>query len=91
MKQSELVRNIAKRTSFNQSEVGAVIKTMVSELTTALTQGDSINIVDLGTLSAKSQAARKGRNPRTGESIEISERMAPKFKASTVLKETING
>jgi len=63
---------------------------MFEEMVTALRQGDKVNISGFGTFSVSARKARTGRNPKTGESIEIAASRAAKFKPGKTLKDEIN-
>jgi DNA-binding protein HU-beta len=63
---------------------------MVDSVTESLKQGDSVSLVGFGTFSIKERAARTGRNPQTGQPIEISAAKVPSFKAGKALKDSVN-
>ena len=64
---------------------------MVDTVTNALAEGDQVVLVGFGTFSVKDRAARTGRNPQTGEPIEIKAAKVPGFKAGKALKDAVNG
>lgn len=72
----------------NQSEVA--LNAVIDCLTDLLAKGDSIVLPGFASLSVKKRAARTGRNPSTGKSIDIPARKVVQFKAGTVLKERVN-
>ena len=63
---------------------------MVDTVTDSLKKGDSVALVGFGTFSVKERAARTGRNPQTGQTIEISAAKVPTFKAGKALKDSVN-
>ena len=63
---------------------------MVSSISGALKKGDSLTLVGFGTFSVRSRAARTGRNPKTGETIQIKAAKVPAFKAGKALKDAVN-
>jgi DNA-binding protein HU-beta len=63
---------------------------MFDEMTAALSQGDKVNISGFGTFSVSTRKARTGRNPKTGDSIEIAASRAAKFKPGKTLKDEVN-
>jgi DNA-binding protein HU-beta len=63
---------------------------MVSAITRALKKGEAVTLVGFGTFAVKERAARTGRNPRTGENIEIAATNNPVFKAGKALKDAVN-
>ena len=67
-----------------------VVDSIFDEITSALKGGDEVKIAGFGSFSVASRAARAGRNPRTGETIQIAASKQPKFKAGKALKEAVN-
>ena len=65
------------------------MKRMVAAVTAALVAGDAVTLVGFGTFSVKKRAARKGRNPKTGEAIDIAASTVPDFKAGKSLKDAV--
>jgi DNA-binding protein HU-beta len=63
---------------------------MMDIISGALTKGDQVSLVGFGTFSVKERAARTGRNPRTGETINIKAAKNPAFKAGKALKDAVN-
>ncbi len=63
---------------------------MVDTVTESLKKGDTVSLVGFGTFSVKERAARTGRNPQTGEPIQISAAKVPTFKAGKALKDSVN-
>ena len=90
MNKSELVSEIAKGADLNNKQAEAALNAFTKTVTKTLKSGDKIPLVGFGTFSIKERAARTGRNPRTGESIDIAACKVPSFKAGNVLKEAVN-
>lgn len=93
MNQAELIDAIAATNPNNNSSktnVKAVLESLASVTHAELLQGGEVTLPGLGKLSVKEAAARKGRNPATGESIDIAARKAPKFSAAKALKDAVN-
>ncbi|MGO1626492.1 MAG: HU family DNA-binding protein, partial [Halomonadaceae bacterium] len=65
-------------------------RSMVESVTDSLKQGESVSLVGFGTFTIKERAARTGRNPQTGQPIEISAAKVPSFKAGKALKDAVN-
>jgi DNA-binding protein HU-beta len=63
---------------------------MIECITETLKKGDSLSLIGFGTFSVKERAARQGRNPRTGETIQIKAAKVPSFKAGKALKDAVN-
>lgn len=90
MNKSELIDLIAESTDISKAKAGAALDAVVSGITGALKKGDTVSLVGFGTFSVKSRAARTGRNPQTGATIQIKASKVPGFKAGKALKEAVN-
>lgn len=90
MNKSELIDQIAESADISKAKAGAALDAFVSGVTDALKSGDSVSLVGFGTFSVKSRAARTGRNPQTGATIEIKASNVPGFKAGKALKDAVN-
>ena len=90
MNKSELIDQIAESADISKSKAGAALDAVVDGITGALKNGDSVSLVGFGTFSVKARAARTGRNPQTGASIEIAASNVPGFKAGKALKDSVN-
>lgn len=89
MTKRELVIDVAERLGFTQNEVSAVVQTTLESITSALAQGSRIEIRNFGVFDIKVRDARIGRNPRTGDSVPISEKRVAVFKPGKALKELV--
>lgn len=90
MNKSELIDAIAANSGLNKAEAGRALDGFTAAITNALVAGDSVSMVGFGTFSVKHRAARAGRNPRTGETIQIKASNNPSFKAGKALKDAVN-
>lgn len=90
MNKSELIEAMAAKADITKSAAGDALEGMLEAITTTLKKGDSLALVGFGTFSVSERAARTGRNPRTGESIEIKASKNAKFKAGKALKDALN-
>ncbi len=90
MNKSEFVDEIAQATGFTKSDAAKAVDAVVETVTATLKKGDSISLVGFGTFSVKRREARTGRNPRTGEAIQIKASNIPSFKAGKSLKDSVN-
>ncbi len=90
MNKSELVDAVAESADISKAAASRAVDAMISTITTALQNGDQVSLVGFGTFLVKDRAARTGRNPRTGESIEIPAAKNPVFKAGKALKDAVN-
>ena len=91
MIKSELVQKIAEKNShLSHREVERLVNTIFDEITNALSAGGRVELRGFGAFSVKSRPGRVGRNPRTGQKVEISEKNVPYFKTGKLLKERLN-
>jgi len=91
MIKSELVQKIAdENTHLSHREVERLVTTLFDEITGALVAGRRVELRGFGAFSVKSRPKRVGRNPRTGQRVDISEKRAPYFKTGKALKERLN-
>jgi DNA-binding protein HU-beta len=89
MNKKELVDRVAESTSLTRSEVERVVDATVDAIGGSLADGDSVAIAGFGTFEVRHRAARKGRNPQTGDEIDIAATDAPAFKAASALKKRV--
>lgn len=90
MNKSELIAAIAEKTGLTQTDVGKTLSAFCESVTETLIKGDDVQISGFGGFSVSERAARMGRNPRTGESLQIAAAKLPKFKAGKGLKDAVN-
>lgn len=90
MNKSELVDTVAESTDLSKADATRAVDAFVDAVTRALKQGDQVSLVGFGTFSVKSRAARTGRNPQTGQTIQIAASKVPGFKAGKALKDAVN-
>ena len=90
MNKSDLVDAIAESAGLSKADGGRALDAFVDTITSALKSGDSVSLVGFGTFSVRDRAARTGRNPRTGETIQIKASKNPAFKAGKALKDAVN-
>jgi DNA-binding protein HU-beta len=86
----ELIENIAGSADVTKAAAGRALDAVINSVTGALTKGDSVVLVGFGTFNVRDRAARTGRNPQTGEEIQIAAAKVPAFKAGKALKEAVN-
>ncbi len=92
MTKSELILRLAERNPhLYQRDVERIVSTVFDEITDALSRGDRVELRGFGAFSVKHREARTGRNPRTGESVEVEEKFVPFFKTGKQLRERLNG
>ena len=89
MNKVELIAAMAARSGLSKKETGAALAALVDGISDALKAGERVVIPNLGTFEVRERAAREGRNPRTGETVKISAKKLPAFKAGKALKEAV--
>jgi DNA-binding protein HU-beta len=89
MNKSDLIDQIAKDAAITKAQATAAVNSFLDATATSLAKGDSLVLVGFGTFSVTKRAARKGRNPRTKEEINIPAKKVVKFKAGSELSKTV--
>lgn len=90
MNKSELIEAIAASADIPKAAATRALDAMVESVTDSLKKGESVSPVGFGTFAIKERAARTGRNPQTGQPIQISAAKVPSFKAGKALKDAVN-
>ncbi len=90
MNKTELVAAIADKTELSKKDSEKALKAFIDVVAEELQKGEKIQLVGFGTFEVAERAAREGRNPLTGEKMQISASKAPKFKAGKALKDAVN-
>ncbi|WP_455384583.1 HU family DNA-binding protein [Acidihalobacter prosperus] len=90
MNKSELIDAIAAKADLSKASAGKALDAFVESVTEALKSDDQVVIVGFGSFSVRKREARSGRNPRTGETIEIAASNLPGFKPGKALKDAVN-
>ncbi|MCA0961407.1 integration host factor subunit beta [Salipiger bermudensis] len=92
MIRSELIQKIAEdNPHLYQRDVERIVNTIFEEITNAMARGDRVELRGFGAFSVKKRDARLGRNPRTGEAVEVEEKHVPFFKTGKLLRDRLNG
>ena len=92
MTKSELIQRLAERNPhLLQRDAERIVATILEEITAALARGDRVELRGFGAFSVKQRAARTGRNPRTGEAVDVDAKVVPYFKTGKELRERLNG
>lgn len=90
MNKSELVTEVGELAEMSKKDVTKVIDAVFEVISNTLQDGDKVNLVGFGSFEVRERSARKGRNPQTGEEIEIPASKVPAFKPGKTLKDGIN-
>jgi DNA-binding protein HU-beta len=90
MNKAELIDAVAGSANLSKADAGRAVDAMVDAIASSLKRGQQVSIVGFGTFSVKHRAARSGRNPRTGDTIQIAASNVPGFKAGKALKDAVN-
>lgn len=90
MNKTELVAAMAEQTNLSKKDAEVALKAFVDVVSEELKKGEKVQLVGFGTFEVSERAAREGRNPQTGETMEIKASKTPKFKAGKALKDMMN-
>ena len=90
MNKTELVAAVVEATGVSKKDAAAVIDATFDSIKGAMVKGDKVQLIGFGTFEVKESAARTGRNPRTGETIQIPASKRPVFSAGSALKNSVN-
>jgi len=90
MNKSQLIDVIAEKSDLSKAAAGRALDAFIEGVTTSLKSGDEVALVGFGTFKVSERAARTGRNPQTGETIQIAAAKVPGFKAGKSLKDAVN-
>lgn len=90
MNKSELIEAVAKGADLPKTDAARAVDALTTAIGKALKKGDKVSVLGFGTFLVRKRAARKGRNPKTGETIKIKASKSPSFKAGKALKDTVN-
>ena len=89
MNKNDLVVAVATASGLSKADAGKVVDSLFQVIAEALTEGEDVRLVGFGTFSVSERAASEGRNPRTGETIQIAASRLPKFKAGKGLRDAV--
>lgn len=89
MNKTELIAAVAAKAELSKKDAEKALNATIDTITAALTAGDKVQLVGFGSFETKTREARTGRNPRTGENIEIAASRLPAFKAGKALKDKV--
>ncbi|MFC3051132.1 HU family DNA-binding protein [Kordiimonas pumila] len=90
MNKNDLIAKVAEAADLSKADAGKAVDAVFDSISGALAGGGEVRLVGFGTFAVAARAATKGRNPRTGEEIDIPASKQPKFKAGKGLKDAVN-
>jgi DNA-binding protein HU-beta len=90
MNKAELIDSVASSADLSKAAATRAVDAVVDTITETLRKGDSCTLVGFGTFEVRERSARTGRNPQTGETIQIKASKAPAFKAGKAFKDAVN-
>lgn len=90
MNKAELISAVAEKSGMAKKDAEKAVSAVFASIEEALASGDKVQLVGFGTFEVRERAARTGRNPQTGEEIQIAASRVPAFRAGKALKEAIN-
>lgn len=89
MNKSELISAVAEKSELSKKDATTAVEAVFDSITSALKNGDKVQLIGFGNFEVRERAARKGRNPQTGEEIEIAASKVPAFSPGKNLKEAV--
>ena len=89
MTKQDLIDVVSEKAGLTKKDTAAVVDTILDTVVDSLKRGEKVSLVGFGTFEAKTRKAREGRNPATGETIQIPARVVPSFKAGRALKDAL--
>ena len=91
MNKTELATIVADKADISKEKASEVVTAITDEITAALAREESVSLIGFGSVVRRSRAARKGKNPQTGQEIDIAASNSVGFKAGKALKDSVNG
>ncbi len=91
MNKTQLTEQVAEQADLTKAQAGRAVDAMLEGISNELKEGNAVQLIGFGTFSVRTRAARTGRNPKTGEEIQIAEAKIAGFKAGKALKDSVNG
>ena len=91
MNKGELVDKVAETANITKKQADAIVTAAFESITEAVAAGEKVTLVGFGTFEARKRQAREGRNPKTGETMQIAESVVPAFSAGKLFKDKVAG
>lgn len=89
MNKTDLINAVSDKADLTKKDAGAAVDAVFEAIQGSLTKGEKVQLIGFGTFEVRERAARKGRNPQTGEEIQIPASKVPAFKAGKALKDIV--
>jgi integration host factor subunit beta len=90
MTKADLIEEVAKQANLTKKESELIVNTVFDNITDALMKGDKVELRGFGSFRIRHRNSRKGRNPKTGSSVNVPEKRVPFFKVGKQLRELVN-
>ncbi len=90
MNKNDLIADVAERTGMSKASASQAVEAVIDAITNSLKSGQEVKIIGFGNFAVTQRQASKGRNPRTGEEIDIPASKSPKFRAGKGLRDAVN-
>ena len=90
MNKTDLIASVAEKSGLTKKDAEKAVVALLASVEGALSGGDKVQLVGFGTFETRERAARKGRNPQTGEELDIAAARVPVFKAGKALREAVS-
>jgi DNA-binding protein HU-beta len=91
MNKTELIEKVAESADMTKKQASQAVDAILDSIAEALKAGEKVQLIGFGNFESRERAARKGRNPQTGEEIEIAATKVPAFSPGKALKDAVNG
>lgn len=91
MNRTELIATVAEETGLSQQQAGAAVGATLDAIARGVASGDTVTLAGFGTFDQRHRSARTGRNPQTGDPIEIAASVAPGFKPAAAFRRLVSG
>ena len=91
MNKAQMIEHIAERAQLTRQQAARALEAMLEGVTQTLARGGEVTLVGFGTFAVEQRAPRKGRNPKTGEPVDIPAAKMPRFRPGKGLREAVNG
>ena len=89
MNKTELINSVAEASELSKKDATKAVESVFETIQDALSKGEKVQLIGFGNFEVRERAARKGRNPQSGEEIEIAASKVPAFKAGKALKDAV--